>query len=62
MTRCCPIGEFGPSCLPVIERLEKLVQAAIRAGWTPLGGVTLGPPDSDGDSPFINLLQVIVKV
>jgi len=54
-------GEFGPSCTPVLEKLESKVRAEIGRGWAPLGGVVLGPPDSADGKPFINLFQAMTR-
>ena len=55
-------GELGPGPEKVAARLAERVEAEMRNGWVPVGGVTLGPPESDiNGTPFFYLLQAVVK-
>jgi hypothetical protein len=55
-------GAMGPGPEQAATRLAELVEAQMRNGWTPVGGVTLGPPETPvNGKPFVYLLQAVIK-
>lgn len=54
-------GAMGPSPEAAAAQLAARVNLAMQEGWRPVGGVTLGPPDDVSSTPYVCLMQAMMK-